>query len=73
MNANAIAVMAVDNLPCELPKDASEGFGYTFVKDIIPAFFNNDANGILERSRMTKNGQLTSAFSYLQAYLEGIE
>ena len=73
MNANAIAVMAVDNLPCELPKDASEGFGYTFVKDIIPAFFNNDANGILERSRMTKNGQLTPAFSYLQAYLEGIE
>ena len=73
MKSNAIAVMAVDNLPCELPKDASEGFGNTFVKEIIPAFFNNDVNGILERSRMTKNGQLTPAFSYLQAYLDGTE
>ena len=73
MNSNAIAVMAVDNLPCELPKDASEGFGTTFVNTIIPAFFNKDASGILERSRMTKNGQLTPAFSYLQAYLDGKE
>ena len=72
-NSNAIAVMAVDNLPCELPKDASEGFGETFVKDIIPAFFNSDESGILERSRMTKNRQLTPAFSYLQAYLDGKE
>ena len=72
-NSNAIAVMAVDNLPCELPKDASEGFGETFVNAIIPAFFNSDASGILERSRMTKNGQLTPAFSYLQAYVDGNE
>jgi alanine dehydrogenase len=71
MDSNAIAVMAVDNLPCELPKDASEGFGTTFVETIIPSFFNNDESGILERSRMTKNGQLTPAFSYLQAYLDG--
>ena len=72
-NTNAIAVMAVDNLPCELPKDASEGFGEIFVKDIIPCFFNKDAYGILERSRMTKNGQLTPAFSYLQAYVDSSE
>ena len=72
-NINAIAVMAVDNLPCELPKDASEGFGETFVKDIIPSFFNEDAYGILERSRMTHNGQLTPTFSYLQAYVDGTE
>ena len=72
-NTNAIAVMAVDNLPCELPKDASEGFGEIFVKDIIPCFFNKDAYGVLERSRMTKNRQLTPAFSYLQAYVDGSE
>ena len=72
-NANAIAVMAVDNLPCELPKDASEGFGKIFVKDIIPSFFNDDTYGVLERSRMTQNGQLTPTFSYLQAYVDGSE
>ena len=70
-NASAIAVMAVDNLPCELPKDASEGFGQTFVEKIIPAFFNQDAFGVLKRSKMTENGKLTDAFSYLQAYIEG--
>jgi len=72
-NTNAIAVMAVDNLPCELPKDASEGFGKIFVDKIMPSFFNADAFGILERSRMTENGQLTAAFSYLQAYVDGTE
>ena len=40
-NTDAIAVMAVDNLPCELPKDASEGFGKTFVDKIIPSFFKD--------------------------------
>ena len=72
-NTNAIAVMAVDNLPCELPKDASEGFGKTFVDKIIPSFFNADVFGILERSRMTKNGQLTPTFSYLKTYVDGTE
>ncbi len=41
-NPNAIVVMAVDNLPCELPKDASEGFGDMFMKHVLPAFFNHD-------------------------------
>lgn len=70
---DAIAVMAVDNLPCELPADASDGFGDMFVKYVIPAFFNNDANGILERALMTKDGKLTPRFSYLQNYVEGKE
>ena len=65
----AITVMAVDNLPCELPKDASEGFGEMFLEHVLPAFFNNDNNGILERARMTKNGKLTSKYSYLQDFV----
>ncbi|WP_088323552.1 NAD(P)-dependent oxidoreductase [Polaribacter tangerinus] len=69
----AIVVMAVDNLPCELPKDASEGFGDMFLKNVIPAFFNNDENGILERAKITENGKLTERFSYLQDYVDGKE
>lgn len=70
----AIAMMAVDNLPCELPKDASEGFGDMFLKYVIPAFFNNDADGILERAKMTtKNGEFTQRFSYLKDYVDGKE
>jgi alanine dehydrogenase len=70
---SAIVVMAVDNLPCELPKDASEGFGEVFLERVIPAFFNNDAHGILERAKMTENGKLTPRFAYLQDFVDGKE
>lgn len=69
---NSILVMAVDNLPCELPKDASEGFGEMFLKHVIPAFFNNDKDEVLKRARMTKNGKLTPKFSYLQDYVDRV-
>ena len=68
-NNEAIAVMAVDNLPAELPRDASNGFGDAFAKYVIPSFFNADEDGILERSQMTRNGKLTQAFSYLKDYV----
>jgi alanine dehydrogenase len=71
-NNNAIAVMAVDNLPCELPKDASEGFGESFAKYVIPAFVNNDANGVLKRAKITENGKLTERFNYLQDFVDEI-
>ena len=67
----AIVVMSVDNLPCELPKDASEGFGEMFMKHVIPAFFNGDKDGILQRAKMTENGKLTERFRYLQEYVDG--
>ena len=70
---SAIVVMAVDNLPCELPKDASEGFGEMFLEHVIPAFFNNDADGVLARAKITENGKLTPRFAYLQDYLDGKE
>ncbi|MFV8224767.1 NAD(P)-dependent oxidoreductase [Christiangramia aquimixticola] len=73
MEPGAITVMAVDNLPCELPRDASEGFGEMFMKHVIPAFFNDDKEGILGRARMTENGKLTPLYSYLQEYVNGSE
>ena len=69
----AVAVMAVDNLPAELPREASDGFGETFVKQVIPAFYNGDAEGILERACMTRNGKLTERYAYLQDYVDGKE
>lgn len=67
----AVVVMAVDNLPCEIPKDASEGFGEQFMEHVIPAFFNNDKDGILKRAKITEKGKLTSRFAYLQEYVDG--
>lgn len=71
MDSNAIAVMAVDNLPCELPRDASEGFGEAFLTHVIPAFFNGDQDGVLDRARMTKDGKLTERYAYLESYIKG--
>lgn len=67
----AIVVMAVDNLPCELPKDASEGFGEMFMEHVIPAFFNGDKDGILQRAKITEKGKLTKRFEYLQPFVDG--
>ncbi|AWI26740.1 NAD(P)-dependent oxidoreductase [Flavobacterium pallidum] len=69
----AIVVMAVDNLPCELPKDASEGFGEMFMEHVVPAFFNGDKDGILQRAKITENGKLTERFKHLQDYVNGYE
>lgn len=66
---DAITVMAVDNLPCELPKDASEGFGEMFAQHVMPAFFNDDKDGILRRAKITENGKLSSHFTYLSDYV----
>ncbi|TXE10507.1 alanine dehydrogenase [Gelidibacter salicanalis] len=68
---NSISVMAVDNLPCELPKDASEGFGDMFLENVLPAFFNDDERGILKRAKVTSKRRLTERFSYLEEYVKG--
>lgn len=65
----AIVVMAVDNLPCELPKDASDGFGDMFMEHVIPAFFNNDKDGILSRACIASDGRLRQRFKYLSGYV----
>ena len=66
-----ITVMAVDNLPCELPKDASTDFGSEFMKHILPALAGDDADTIIERATMTRDGKLTEKYSYLQNFVDG--
>lgn len=73
MNTEAIGVMAVDNLPCELPKDASQGFGEMFAQHVIPAFFDDDKHGILKRAQMTNEAKLNQRFKYLQGFVDGLE
>ena len=67
----AITVMAIDNLPCELPRDSSDGFGKHLIERVLPSIFNNDKDGLIERGTMTKDGKLTDRFSYLSDYVAG--
>ena len=74
MDKNAIAVMAVDNLPCELPKDASEDFGNELIKHVLPALIGDDSKKIIERASQTDlNGNLMPDFAYLEDYVKGLE
>jgi hypothetical protein len=67
----SITVMAVDNLPGELPRDASVDFGSMLMDKIMPSLLEANTEGILERATITMNGQLTERFSYLADYLQG--
>ncbi len=65
-----ITVMAVDNLPCELPRDASYDFGKEFIKNVLPQLWNGDKDHILEKATIAQHGQLTKHFEYLKKYAD---
>jgi hypothetical protein len=68
---NSIDVMAVGNLPNELPRDASRYFGEQLIKHVLEDLAGNGSE-IIERATMVKNGKLTKHFEYLQDYVAGI-
>jgi alanine dehydrogenase len=68
---DSVAVMAVDNLPCELPRDASEDFGNELLRLIFPAIFESDPDRIIERASETSlEGKLMPEFEYLTEYVQ---
>ncbi len=68
---NAITVMAVDNLPGEVPRDASKDFGRKLLDNVFPALFGKGQPEIIERASITKAGKLGRYFKYLQHFAEG--
>ena len=67
-----ITVMAVDNLPCELPRDASRDFGTELVENVLPHLINDDHDQIIERATIARNGTLTPRYAYLQDFVDGL-
>ena len=70
-NKGAIAVMAIDNLPCELPKDASEDFGNEMLAKILPSLLISDDDHIIKNATICKEGDLMPNFEYLRNYVNG--
>ena len=68
-NPNNITVMVVDNLPCELRRDASEEFGTTLVQKVLPEFFTGDKNRMLANATIAENGKLTERYKYLEDWV----
>lgn len=63
-----VAVMAVDNLPCSLPRNASEDFGRVLMEKILPALVGSDDEKIIERATICKDGKLMPRFANLENY-----
>ncbi len=68
-NDRYITVMAIDNLPCELPRSASEEFGRDLIDRILKPLLTEDPEGIIARGTIAENGKLTSHFDYLRDYV----
>ncbi|TAH39066.1 MAG: alanine dehydrogenase [Bacteroidetes bacterium] len=67
---NAIFVMAVDNLPCELPRDASDGFGKHLLERVLPALVTEDVDGLIDRATIVAGGKLKARFEYLKDFVK---
>jgi alanine dehydrogenase len=63
-----IAVMAVDNLPSELPQDASEEFGNSVISEVLPSLINKD-DGRINRATTASNGKFFKNFAYLNDFI----
>ena len=64
----ALAVMAVDNLPSELPKDSSKEFGDGILKEVLPYILEKD-DGRIKRATITENGYFLPSYKYLTNYI----
>ena len=69
LEKNGIAVMAVDNLPSELPCDSSEEFGKSLISEVLPYLINKD-DGRINRATTASNGKFCSSFTYLNEFIK---
>lgn len=67
---HSIDIMAVGNLPNELPRDASRYFGEQLIKHVLEDLVGNGSD-IISRATMAKGGKLTEHFEYLSDYAGG--
>ncbi len=67
-----ISVMAIDNLPCELPLDASRYFGEQLIRNVLPNLLRpeRDTTGIIHRATVARAGRLNEPFMYLDSFVK---
>jgi alanine dehydrogenase len=66
-----IAVMSIDNLPGELPRDASSDYGRQLMENVLPDLFNDNPSPMILRATITDKGGLTAQYAYLADYVKG--
>lgn len=68
---NNVTVMAIDNLPCEIPREASAGFGEVLLEQVMPRLLADHFDPVIANATIAENGALTKPFAYLQDYVDG--
>jgi alanine dehydrogenase len=66
-----ITVMSIDNLPGELPRDASLEFGKMLMSNVLQDLLTKINSPMIERATIIKGGKLTLGYNYLNEYLNG--
>jgi hypothetical protein len=64
-----ITVMSIDNLPGELPRDASQDFGHMLISNVLHDLLMGNESPMITRATILKDGKLTPKYSYLSDYL----
>jgi saccharopine dehydrogenase (NAD+, L-lysine forming) len=65
-----ITVMAIDNLPGELPRDASHDFGKQLMSNVLHDILSGNDSSMIRRATILDKGKLTTQFNYLKDYLD---
>jgi alpha-aminoadipic semialdehyde synthase len=76
-SGDGVVIMAVDNLPCELPRESSHEFSnslYDFVSEIAKADFTQDFDDLtlplpIKKAVILYHGKLTPEYRYIDKYL----
>ncbi|MFO7369142.1 MAG: NAD(P)-dependent oxidoreductase [Bacteroidales bacterium] len=68
-NESNITVMAIDNLPSGLPREASEDFGHNLIKNVFSLVVSGDPERVIDRATIAENGKLTKAYQYLSDWV----
>lgn len=66
-----ITVMSIDNLPGELPRDASSDYGRQLIENVLHDLYNDNPSPMIQRATITDNGDLTPQYKYLSDWVKG--
>ncbi len=71
-DTDGIDIIAVSNMPCELPIDASIEFSNALISKVLPEFLTENSI-LLQKATIASNGTLQQDYAYLTDYLKGLE
>ncbi len=65
-----VTVMAIENLPGELPRDASAYFGDMLIRNVLPELLGDRFSERIEKATIARKGLLTTPYQYLEDYVK---